>query len=157
MPTSTDRTAGRRLRIRDLLEHQPIASQQEVVRSLARQGHRVTQTTVSRDLKALGAYKEDGRYVLGSNGTGTPASAPVENLGERLRQFAVGITASFNLVVIHTPPGTAHSVGFALDAARSRLSSILGCVAGDDTLLVVTRSARGGAALARRLRRLMEA
>lgn len=152
MPTANDRTAARRLRIRDLLQAQRVDSQQELVHALARRGHEVTQTTISRDLKAMGAQKNsDGRYVLTAGG-----EAPERALVERLRQFAVGISSSANIVVIHTPPGTAHSIGAALDSSRPHIRGVLGCVAGDDTLLVVTRSADGGAALARRLRRLME-
>jgi len=154
MPASTHRTAARRLRIRDLLARRTVVSQEELLRLLARHGHRVTQTTVSRDLRALGAHKSgEGHYVVGGNGAGSGAGT----LAERLRQFAVGITASANIVVIHTPPGSAHSVGVALDAARTQILGVVGCVAGDDTLLAVTSAARGGAALARRLRRLMEA
>ena len=136
-----------------------MASQADAVRELGRHGHRVTQTTVSRDLAALGARKvagPDGRegYVvdgrLGSNGDGIGAQRLARMLGE----FVTTIDHSANLAVLHTPPGSAGPVASAVDAVRPQ--GVLGTIAGDDTVLVITRSAKGGAAIARRFRNLME-
>jgi len=149
------RTAARRLLLRRLLEHAGVSSQLEAVTALARHGHRVTQATVSRDLAALGARKGEGDvYRLPAAGQ-TEALA---DLGDRMRQFVVGIEASANIVVIHTPPGSAHAVAVALDGARESgdLDAALGTVAGDDTLLVISRSPSGGTRLKRRLETLME-
>jgi transcriptional regulator of arginine metabolism len=143
--------AARRGALRRLLLDGRVSSQEEIVVRLSRAGHRATQTTVSRDLAALGAVKvvdEDGveRYALRDEPT--PAGGPDE-LTRMLRQFAVEIDASANLAVVKTLPGSAGPVATALD--RARLDGILGTVAGDDTVLVVARDPRGGSPLARRL------
>lgn len=155
----TDRTAVRRLVLRRLLERRRVADQAELRQLLAREGHAVSQATVSRDLSALGAQKQEdeGRYRLPAEGTDTEAIAG--ELAHRLREFARDISASANLVVVRTPPGAAHAVAVAMDAVSGpggELEQVLGCVAGDDTLIAVTRSPKGGAALARKLRGLME-
>lgn len=153
-----ERTAARRLLIRQLLEQHALSDQAALAALLGRRGHRVSQTTISRDLAALGAYKEDGGpyRIAGASHAGDAA----QELAHRLREFARDIAASANLVVVHTPPGSAHALGVAVDAAlgpRGAVPGALGCVAGDDTLLVVARAPTGGSALARRLRALMEA
>lgn len=149
------RTAARRLLLRRILQEEGLPSQEAAVAALARHGHRVTQTTVSRDLAALGARKgDDDVYRL----PGAGLSDALAELGQRMRQFVVGIDASANIVVIHTPPGSAHAVAVALDAAREsgELGAALGTVAGDDTLFVISRSPSGGSRLRRRLEGLME-
>ncbi|MFO7548161.1 MAG: arginine repressor [Acidimicrobiia bacterium] len=143
-------TGARRRALRTLLAEQEIRNQAEVVGLLASLGHVVTQSTVSRDLQAIGAVKNGaGGYVLGSvedpDGAG-PA------LGRALEEFAASIEVSGNLVVVRTPPGAAHVVAATLDAAA--LEGVLGTVAGDDTLLVVASEEIGGAAVARRLERI---
>lgn len=158
MPTPRDRTAARRLALRRLLEAGTASTQAQLCAALARSGHRVTQATISRDLAALGATKV-------ANGVGDGyAVAPgrlageADALGERMKQFVLGIDASANLVVLRTPPGSAHAVAVAADAARDagNLREALGTIAGDDTVLVITRSATGGARLARKLEAMME-
>src|SRR4029077_12751789 len=78
--------------------------------------------------------------------------APEDHLRRVLGDWVVEVAHSGNIVVLRTPPGSAHVVGSALD--RAGLSDILGTVAGDDTLLVVAAEAAGGARVARRLRQL---
>jgi transcriptional regulator of arginine metabolism len=151
---AASRTAARRLLLRRLLLDGDATTQRDLVAALARGGHTVTQTTVSRDLSVLGARKgDDDRYRLAPNGTPGPSV-----LAERMRQFVVEIDASANIVVLHTPPGSAHAVAVALDAARANghLDSLLGTIAGDDTVLAISRAASGAARLKRKLERLME-
>jgi len=149
------RVAARRGLVRRLLDERAVGSQDDLARLLAQRGHRVTQTTVSRDLAALGALKrtdDDGaeRYVLPD---GPPAPAGADDLARLLRQFAVDVAASGNLAVVKTLPGSAGPVATALD--RAGIEEIVGTVAGDDTVLVVVRGARGGPAVARDLERLL--
>lgn len=154
MPTPS-RLSARRLLLRRMLQDRGVSSQEEAAVHLARHGHQVTQTTVSRDLAALGARKgDDDVYRL----PGAGQTGGLGELGERMRQFVVGIEASANIVVIHTPPGSAHALAVALDTARESgdLDAALGTVAGDDTLLVISRSGSGGTRLKRRLEKLME-
>lgn len=140
--------------MRRLITDHAVASQQELLGLLGAAGHRVSQSTVSRDLEAIGAHKaQDGegpaRYALAD-----PPPAHTPGLAAALALHLTGVAASGNLVVLHTPPGTADLVALALDQAG--LSGVLGTVAGDDTVLVVAAEGTGGAALARTLERIAE-
>lgn len=145
------RASARRMVLRELIDSGEISSQEELLHRLKRRGHVVTQTTVSRDLQALGVEKR-------SDGSGEPVyrltattGDPGDDLVTRmLREFAVQIEPTRNLVVIKTPPGGAHPVASALDQTPP---GVLGTVAGDDTVLIVTRTDNGGARLARMLRK----
>jgi transcriptional regulator of arginine metabolism len=149
------RAAARRGLVRRLLAEHEIGSQEELAAHLVRHGHEVTQTTISRDLAALGAAKRisDGgreRYVLPDVPV-VPSGA--DDLARLLRQFAVEVEASGNLALVKTLPGSAGPVATALD--RATVDGVLGTVAGDDTVLVVARHPNGGAGVARRLDTLL--
>lgn len=150
------RTAARRLAIRQLLGQGAVGSQNELLGALRRRGHRVTQTTVSRDLAALGAVKEPGpgggSYRLAAT---TSTLTPEGKLARRMRQFVVEIASSGNLVVLKTPPGAAHSVAVALDESTASLAGLMGTIAGDDTIFAATLTPDGGARLRRQLENLM--
>jgi transcriptional regulator of arginine metabolism len=160
LPLAPTTKAARLSRIAALLERQPVASQLELARLLAQDGVSVTQATLSRDLDELGAVKvrrPGGRLVYALTGPSL-AAVPVadDELGSRLprllAELLVSADSSGNLAVLRTPPGGAHLLASALD--RSELSDVVGTVAGDDTVLVVCRGARGGQTLAARLRRV---
>ena len=143
----------RQHRITKLLESQPVTSQAQLVALLGEQGIEATQTTVSRDLEDLGAVKVrlpggETAYALPE----LPAQqiAPEDHLRRVLGEWVVEVAHSGNLVVLRTPPGSAHVVGSALD--RSGLEEVVGTVAGDDTVLVVVEEALGGGPMADRLR-----
>jgi transcriptional regulator of arginine metabolism len=128
-----------------------IHSQAELQRRLRRRGHRATQATLSRDLKALGIGKVPGaggaaRYVLPG-----PARDLMDETRKRLEieAFIQTVEIVGNLVLVRTPPGNAHGVGRALDLLG--WPEIAGTVAGDDTILVVTRSAAAARSLRKRL------
>ncbi len=150
------RTAARRLELRRILRRRRVTHQRQLVELLRRAGYEVTQTTVSRDLAAVGARKHGGRtgrYLLPDEGG--DVAAP--ELAERLRQFVLEIDSSGNLAVIKTPPGSAHSLAVAIDRAPAgTIPGLLATLAGDDTILAVARSSAGGAALARRFQRLLQ-
>ena len=76
--------------------------------------------------------------------------APEDHLRRVLGEWVVEVAHSGNLVVLRTPPGSAHVVGSALD--RSGLEGIVGTVAGDDTVLVVVDEQLGGGVMGERLR-----
>jgi transcriptional regulator of arginine metabolism len=142
----------RQHRITKLLEAQPVTSQGQLVSLLAEQGVEATQTTVSRDLEDLGAVKV--RLPGGDTAYALPELpvhqiAPEDHLRRVLGEWVVEVAHSANLVVLRTPPGSAHVVGSALD--RSGLDAVVGTVAGDDTVLVVVEEAVGGQAMAARL------
>lgn len=142
----------RQHRIAKLLEERPIASQPELVRLLAAEGVRATQATVSRDLEDLGAVKvrvPGGETAYAIPELARERIAPEDHLKRVLGDWVVEVACSVNLVVLRTPPGSAHVVGSALD--RAGLPDIIGTVAGDDTVLVVASEDAGGAKLAKRL------
>jgi len=146
--------ASRRRALRRLIAEHSVYSQEDLLRLLAAAGHRVSQSTVSRDLEAIGAHKVPGgsgptRYAV----EGLPAAHSPE-LATALALHVTGLAASGNLVVLHTPPGTADLVALALDQAG--LPGVLGTVAGDDTVLVVAAEGTRGAALAQTLEEIAE-
>lgn len=145
----------RQHRIARWLGERPVASQGQLVELLAGEGIVVNQATVSRDLDELGAIKvrvPGGELVYAIPELPSEQVAPHEHLRRVLGDWVVEVGASGNLVLLRTPPGSAHVVASALD--RSGFEGVLGTVAGDDTLLVVTTEDRGGADVAERLRDL---
>ncbi len=137
-----------------LLAQHPVASQEHLVELLAAEGVASTQATVSRDLVDLGALKvraADGESIYAIPALPKEQRAPEDHLRRVFGEWVVEVAASGNLVVLRTPPGSAHVVGSALD--RADLGPVLGTVAGDDTLIVVVREG-AGARTARLLRDL---
>ena len=142
----------RQHRIVQLLERHAVGSQAHLVELLAAEGVEATQATVSRDLEELGALKVrlpggDTAYALPE--LPTRQVAPEEPLRRVLGEWVAEVARSGDLVVLRTPPGSAHVVGSALD--RSALPGVIGTVAGDDTVLVVAAEDVGGRAVADRL------
>ena len=139
----------RQHRIARLLEANAVASQAQLVELLEGDGVRATQATVSRDLDELGAVKvrmPGGELVYAIPELAHERVAPEDHLRRMLSDWVADIGSSGNLVVLRTPPGSAHVVGSALD--RSGLPEILGTVAGDDTVLVIVSEGNTGAAVA---------
>jgi transcriptional regulator of arginine metabolism len=153
-PTQANRLTKnqRQHRITKLLEAQAVTSQAQLVALLAGQGVEATQTTVSRDLEDLGAVKV--RLPGGDTAYALPELpvhqiAPEDHLRRVLGEWVVEVGHSGNLVVLRTPPGSAHVVGSALD--RSGIDAVIGTVAGDDTVLVIVDEEVGGKVMAARL------
>jgi transcriptional regulator of arginine metabolism len=145
----------RQHRIARLLEEQVISSQVQLVELLATEGLNLTQATVSRDLEELGAVKvriPGGQMAYAIPELAKDRVAPEEVLKKVLGEFLVEATHSANLAVLRTPPGSAHVVASALD--RAGLPDVLGTVAGDDTVLVVSPAPEGGQKISARLARL---
>ncbi|UOY02666.1 arginine repressor [Blastococcus sp. PRF04-17] len=160
MTTSVTRSA-RQARIVALIESQPVTSQTQLAALLAESGVEVTQATLSRDLEELGAVKlrgSDGApasYVLPpENAPLRPAQAAPARLIRLLADLLVHAEGSANLAVLRTPPGAAQFLASALD--KVGLPEVLGTIAGDDTVLVISREPDGGPAVAERLRALAE-
>jgi transcriptional regulator of arginine metabolism len=153
MYTVTDAKEQRHRAIAELIRSQPLASQEELVERLAGQGFAVTQATISRDLEQLGAVKVrlDGRlgYTLPDQLANTPVATQLVAV---LRDWVRSIDVAGNLVVLKTPPGSAHLIGVALD--QSALPDIVGTICGDDTVFVAVRDAAEAPLIAQRLRGL---
>ena len=140
--------AGRQARIVALLSAREVHSQAELAGLLADEGIDVTQATLSRDLEELGAVKLRGAdggtgiYVVPEDGSPVKGiSGGTERMSRLLGELLVSTDASGNLAVLRTPPGAAHYLASAID--RAALPSVVGTVAGDDTILLVARA--GGA------------
>ena len=145
----------RQHRIERLLGDHAVTSQEKLVALLADEGIDSTQATVSRDLDDLGAVKvrvPGGHSVYAVPEHPADRAVPADQLRRVLGEWVVDVTSSGNLVVLRTPPGSAHVVASALD--RTGLEGSIGTVAGDDTLMVVAAEGVRGAALADRLRAL---
>jgi transcriptional regulator of arginine metabolism len=145
----------RQHRIARLLEDQAVSSQAQLVELLAADGVVATQATVSRDLEELGAVKvriPGGAMAYAIPEHAKDRSAPDDHLRRVMGEFVVDVSHSGNLVVLRTPPGSAHVIGSALD--RAGLPDVLGNVAGDDTLLLICSEHTSGAEVASRLAEL---
>lgn len=142
----------RQHRVAQLLAGHAVTSQLQLVDLLRDEGVDATQATVSRDLEEMGAVKvrvPGGETVYAIPELATERVAPEDHLRRVFGDWVVEVACSHNIVVLRTPPGSAHVVGSALD--RSSLAGVLGTVAGDDTLLVVAAEQVGGAKLAKTL------
>jgi transcriptional regulator of arginine metabolism len=151
---------ARQQRIIELLATTEVKSQTELADLLSDAGVHVTQATLSRDLVDLDAVKV--RVASGSlvyavpsvGGDRTPvvareSAASEARLARLCAELLVSADASANLLVLRTPPGAANFLASALDKAE--LGDVLGTIAGDDTVLVISRDPAGGDALAQRL------
>ncbi len=142
--------ALRHHRILDLVSREPMVTQEEMVRRLSQQGLKVTQATLSRDIKELGLVKTADGYAV--PGTGAEA-APAPSLSRLLREFVVDVREAQNLLVVKTTPGSAQPVAAALDAES--WPEVVGTIAGDDTILVISSDTRNSRQLGKRIREQM--
>jgi transcriptional regulator of arginine metabolism len=157
--------AARQQRIVDLLSMHEVRSQAELARLLVADDVEVTQATLSRDLDELGAVRVrtgDGHlvYAVAPEGgsrvvvAGAEEHAAMERLGRRLNELLVSANSSGNIVVLRTPPGGAHFLASAID--HSLLGDVIGTIAGDDTVLLVTARHDGAAEVAEHLLAIAE-
>jgi transcriptional regulator of arginine metabolism len=145
----------RQHRIVRLLETQPVSSQGQLVSLLAADGVVATQATVSRDLEEIGAIKvrmPGGTMVYAVPEQSKDRVATDDHLKRVMHEFVVGVVASANLVVLHTPVGSAHVVASAID--RNGIDGVIGTVAGDDTLLLVVDEAVAATSVAAHISRI---
>ena len=151
----TDSRARRLRTLADLLRGGTLASQEEATERLGELGFAVTQATVSRDLEQLGAVKVKRggmlSYALPDQIGGADWSTG--RLERILTRMGLSIEAAGQLIVIKTPPGSAHLVASAIDHAG--LPEIAGTVSGDDTLFLAVRDGVSIPALLRRFEALM--
>jgi transcriptional regulator of arginine metabolism len=154
-PQKQSKTA-RHAKIITLLSSQQVRSQTELASLLRADGIQVNQGTLSRDLVEVGAVRVRGRNghliyaVPGEGGDRTPQIGESASFEGRLARLCsdvlVSAEASANLVVLRTPPGAAQYFASAIDHVGSE--AILGTIAGDDTVLLISRSPSGGESIA---------
>jgi transcriptional regulator of arginine metabolism len=135
--------------ILDAVQHQPVRSQEQLRRQLRAAGFDVTQATLSRDIRELqlvkggpdGAYQPPARPAVNGHGSASL-------LHKALSDYLVKADQVQQLVLLRTGPGQAQILGVAIDGAR--LPDVVGTLAGDDTILVITRGARQAKTLVKR-------
>jgi transcriptional regulator of arginine metabolism len=146
--------SARQSRIVELIGNGAIGSQVELGQRLADAGVAVTQGTLSKDLLELGAVRvrtADGefRYALLAGEPAGGGGAALTRLTRLCGELLLSAEGSANLTVLRTPPGAAQFFASAID--RVGWESILGTIAGDDTVAIITRDPSGGAAMAETL------
>ena len=146
---STKSVSARRAKAISLIESGVVHSQSDLVTLLKKSGYPVTQATASRDLEEIGAVRaraKNGESIYQISGSTDEALARVSPMPSKL---ILSVDHSANLAVIHTPPGAAQFVASSLDHAG--LTGVIGTIAGDDTIILVSKKATGGAQLAKEL------
>ena len=149
-----DPRTKRQKMLADILRSEPIGSQEEATERLGAAGFAVNQATVSRDLAQLGAVKVKRggaiRYALpDQRGESAWAAARLERI---FAEWVQSVEPAGSLIVLRTPPGSAHIVGLALDQAQ--LAEVAGTICGDDTIFIAVRDAADVHGLADRFRAL---
>ncbi len=135
-----------------LLAAQAVASQDELRRHLGHVGMRVTQATLSRDLRELRLVKTAEGYRPLSSAAAEEAT-PQATLARALKEFLLDIRPAQNMLVLKTPPGGAQPLAAAVDSERWK--EIAGTLAGDDTVLLITPSRGARAAVQKRVEELL--
>jgi transcriptional regulator of arginine metabolism len=152
----TESRLRRQKAIADLIRAEPLGSQEEVTARLGAIGYSVTQATVSRDLDQMGAVKVKRggslSYALPDQLGGNDWAA--DRLQRIFREWVISTEAAGTLLVVRTPPGSAHLVGLALDQAK--LDEVAGTISGDDTLFVALKDGVDSGFMAARFRKLSQ-
>src|SRR5271154_2031459 len=135
-----------------VLAAEPVASQDELRRQLIHLGLRVTQATLSRDLRELRLVKTiEGYKALSEANSGEPLS--VSHLSRAVNSFLLDIRPAQNMLVLKTPPGGAQPLAAAVDSERWK--EVAGTLAGDDTVLIITTSLKARAAVQKRIEEMV--
>ena len=145
----------RQARILELISNSEIKTQEAITEMLRREGFKVTQATVSRDLRDLKLTKNGSsaggyRYTVGKG----HEHIGIFKLNNAMVESIVSVKYSMNNVVIKTFPGLAQAVASGVDSLN--LESVLGCVAGDDTIIVVTVDLESAAEFSENIKELMK-
>jgi transcriptional regulator of arginine metabolism len=130
----------------------PVGSQDELRRQLVHLGVRVTQATLSRDLRELRLVKTaEGYRPLSAAAAEETSSVPA--LARALKEFLLDVRPAQNMLVLKTPPGGAQPIAAALDGERWK--EVAGTLAGDDTVLIITPSRTARTAVQKRIEEML--
>ena len=146
---------GRQLKLIEIINKNEIETQEALVEALRNEGYLVTQATVSRDIKDLGLIK-----VMTPNKTykyAQPASTEQKSSGKMLnlfRECVISIDYAGHLIVIKTVSGGANSAATLVD--KLNFPEVMGCVAGDDTILVVIKDQQKIVPIVEKLKSLLD-
>jgi transcriptional regulator of arginine metabolism len=146
----------RREEILRIVRETAVHSQDELLAALRKRGVRVTQPTLSRDLRELGLVKTPNGYIttdtMAPVATFTPRESRENRFEQLVRDFVLSAEAAVNLVVIKTPVAAAQPVASAIDATP--VEELLGTLGGDDTIFVAFRTPAAAASFARRVQQI---
>jgi transcriptional regulator of arginine metabolism len=139
-----------------LVAGQPVANQDELRRRLNHLGMRVTQATLSRDLRELRLVKTAAGYqplAAAVSETPAPAATPLPSLVRAIKEFLVDIRPAQNMLVLKTPPGGAQALAAAVDGEKWK--GVAGTLAGDDTVLMICSSRSAAAGIHKRIEEML--
>ena len=144
----------RQAKIMEIISNQNIETQEQLQAVLLQEGYRCTQATISRDIKEMRIVKEltslgTYRYTTSSNEIGSTFSSRLNTI---FRECVVSFDYAQNIIVIRTLPGLAAAAGSAIDAMN--LSTVVGSLAGDDTVMIVMRDNNSAAAFCGEIKNL---
>jgi transcriptional regulator of arginine metabolism len=142
---------GRQKAILEIVGSGPVASQEELQRALAKVGFKVGQATLSRDIRELGLVKSGDGYALPGSETGSQQVLP--SVSRLAREFVLDVRQAQNLIVVKTAVGSAQPVAAALDVED--WPEVVGTIAGDDAILIVTPDTKAARKLQQKIRGLL--
>ena len=145
----------RQAKILEIIAKKNIETQEQLLMELQEEGFRGTQATISRDIKELRIVKEltslgSYRYAVSSSDLGSSFSARLNTI---FRECVISFDYAQNIIVVRTLPGLASAAGSAIDAMN--LSTIVGTLAGDDTVMIVMRDTNAAATLCGEIKSLL--
>ena len=139
--------------IRQLVEAESVASQDELRRRLARRGCEVTQATLSRDVHELRLYKGPQGYAAPNGNGHTEEEEEQPPVNEMLSSFGLAVRQAQNQLVLRTTNGAAQPVALAID--HEEWSDVVGTLAGDDTVLIICPDQRRASSMREKLERMI--
>ena len=146
----------RQAKILEIITNKNIETQEQLLAELQAEGFRGTQATISRDIKELRIVKElsslgSYRYTVSASDLGGSFSTRLNTI---FRECVISFDYAQNIIVVRTLPGLASAAGSAIDAMN--LHSVVGTLAGDDTVIAIMRDANSAAAFCGEIRSLMK-
>ena len=147
----------RQAKIMEIISTKNVETQEQLLEALQQEGFRGTQATISRDIKELRNVKEQpsfGTYRYAAAATNEMEGSFVGRLNTIFRECVVRVDYAQNIVVLHTLPALASAAGSAIDAMS--LSTVVGTLAGDDTLIVIMRDHNSAAAFYGEIKSLLK-
>lgn len=144
----------RQSKILELIAKYEIETQDDLSMELKKAGFAVTQATISRDIKDLGLVKtlsNGGVYKYAVQPEAAGVSAKIVNM---FREAVFSIESAGNLIVVKTLPGSANSAALLVD--KLNIEGIIGCIAGDDTALIIAKTENVADTTVKRLKNMME-
>ena len=145
----------RQAKILEIISNKNIETQEQLLAELQSEGFRGTQATISRDIKELRIVKEltslgTYRYTISASDLGSSFSARLNTI---FRECVISFDYAQNIIVVRTLPGLASAAGSAIDAMN--LNTIVGTLAGDDTVMIVMRDTNAAATLCGEIKSLL--